>query len=134
MAYNGFLLQIGDYVIPTSLIKADSYKPQISITDLDSYVDANGVLHRNALEHIAAKIEWETPAMMTDVSFGNLMRNIRSNFTVEGERKGVVTAYIPELDDYITQEMYMPDIVPNLYYADANKIQYDPIRLAFIGY
>jgi hypothetical protein len=132
--YNGFLIKVGDYTIPTSIIKADTYKAYISVTDLDSYVDANGELHRNALEHRAAKVEFETVPMLTDKTYGAFMANIRDQYTNELERKVVATVYIPELDDYVTQEMYMPDQQPQMYFADANKIQYDSVRLAFIGY
>lgn len=134
MAYAGYLIKVGSYTIPLSLIRADSYSAFMSITDLDSFVDANGVLHRNALDHTANKIEFETKAMLDHTEFASLMANIRSQFTVAKERKASVTCYIPELDSYITQDMYMPDIKPSMYLASATEIKYNPVRLAFIGY
>lgn len=134
MAYSGYLIKVGLYTIPLSIIRAETYSPYKSVTDLDSYVDANGVLHRNALEHIAYKIEFETVPMLTNTQFADLMNNLYGNMSNTLERKASVTAYIPEIDDYITQDMYMPDIKPVLYYADNEKIQYNQIRLAFIGY
>ena len=134
MAYAGYLIKVGNYIIPLSLIRADSYSAFMSITDLDSFVDANGVLHRNALEHTANKVEFETKALLTNTEFSSLMSNIRSQFTKASERKASVTCYIPELDAYQTQNMYMPDIKPSIYLASATEIQYNPVRLAFIGY
>ena len=134
MAYAGYLIKVGNYTIPLSMIRADSYSAFMSITDLDSFVDANGVLHRNALEHTANKIEFETKAMLSNTEFASLMSNIRSQFTKPGERKASVTCYIPELDAYQTQDMYMPDIKPSMYLASATEIKYNPVRLAFIGY
>ena len=134
MAYAGYLIKVGTYTIPLSILRAETYSPYKSTTDLDSQVDGNGVLHRNALEHIAYKIEFETIPLLTDSQFGDLMRNIQSQYTVPLEKKASVTAYIPELDDYITQDMYMPDIKPVLYYADEHIVQYEQIRLAFMGY
>ena len=134
MAYAGYLIKVGTYTIPLSIIRAETYSPYKSVTDLDSYVDANGELHRNALDHIAYKIEFETVPMLTNVQFANLMNSLYSNMSNTLERKASVTAYIPEIDDYITQDMYMPDIKPVLYYADGEKVQYNQIRLAFIGY
>jgi hypothetical protein len=134
MAFGGYLIKVGEYTIPTSIIKADTYKPYISVTDLDSYVDADGYLHRNALEHRAAKIELETVPMLTNTEFAAFMKNIQDNYINATERKAIVSAYIPEIDDYVTQEMYMPDITPNIYWIKGNVIQYDSIRLAFIGY
>lgn len=134
MAYSGYLIKVGNYTIPLSIIRAETYSPYKSVTDLDSYVDANGYLHRNALEHIANKVEFETVPQLTNTQFANLMSNLYSNMTDALERKASVTCYIPETDSYVTQDMYMPDIKPTLYYADAEKITYNQIRLAFIGY
>lgn len=134
MAYAGYLIKVGSYTIPLSIIRAETYSPYKSVTDLDSYVDANGELHRNALDHIAYKIEFETIPLLTDVQFGDLMSNLYAQMSNQLERKTSVTAYIPEINDYITQDMYMPDIKPVLYYADGEKVQYNQIRLAFIGY
>lgn len=138
MAYSGYLIKVGSgndqYTIPLSLIRAETYTVFKSVTDLDSYVDANGLLHRNALEHIANKVEFETIPLMTNTQFADLMSNLYNRMTNTLERKLSVTLYIPETDAYVTQDMYMPDIKPTLYYADASKIQYNQVRLAFIGY
>ena len=138
MAYAGYLVKVGPsndlYEIPLSIIRAETYTVFMSVTDLDSYVDGNGELHRNALSHIANKVEFETIPLMTNTEFASLMTNLRNRMSNTLERKLSVTLYIPEIDDYVTQDMYMPDIKPPLYYADQNKIQYNQIRLAFIGY
>ena len=134
MAYSGYLIKIGTFEIPTSLIKADSYQAYKSVTDMDSYVDADGVLHRNALSHFGWKCEFETVPMMTDKTFGALMSSIYGQFTNATERKALCTIYIPETDAYVSCDMYMPDIKPQMYYADSTKIQYDAVRFAFISY
>lgn len=134
MAYAGYLIKVGTYTIPLSIMRAETYTVFMSITDLDSYVDANGYLHRNALDHIANKVEFETIPLMDNTQFSSLMANLYAQMTETKERKASVTCYIPEIDDYVTQDMYMPDIKPTLYYADDSKIQYNQVRLAFIGY
>lgn len=134
VAYNGFLIKVGDYIIPFKYMKADSYTAYRSIQDLDSYRDANGQLHRTALSHVPNKVEFETPPMLTDKSFADLMSNIQKNYINSNERRASVTMYVPETNSYVTQDMYMPDIMPKIYHADANKIKYGSIRLAFIGY
>lgn len=134
MAYAGYLIKVGTYTIPLSIMRAETYTVFMSITDLDSYVDANGFLHRNALDHIANKVEFETIPLMDNTQFSSLMANLYAQMTETKERKASVTCYIPEIDDYVTQDMYMPDIKPTLYYADDSKIQYNQVRLAFIGY
>lgn len=136
MAYSGFLLKIGDYTVPTDkFISAESYSVTYNVMDLDSYRDANGVLHREALAHVPIKVEFETPAMLTDITFGQeLMGNIRNNYTNVNERKCIATVYVPELDEYVTQDVYMVTPTPQIYGNYDGRIHYKPIRMAFVGY
>lgn len=133
MAYQGFLLKIGDYTIPHKYIKADSYSPYVNMQDVEAYTDANGYLHRNAVELKVAKVEFETPAMLTNVTFTELMDNIRANYLDVKSRKILITAYIPEYDDYVTQTGYLADFQPKIYGVFDGVIKYNPIRLAVIG-
>lgn len=137
MAFNGTLLTVGNYAIDgTYYINYKSYNVTRQIQDLDSFRNANGVLVRNALDHVPIKIELETRENLTNTDIAEFWGNIRSNFTVAKERKATVTAYVPEIDGYVTQDMYVPNpqfkikrITP-----DTNIIYYEPIRIAFIGY
>lgn len=135
MAYQGYLIKVGSYTISgKKFIRADSYSVTRNIQDLDSYRDANGVLHRTVLGHVPLKVEFETPAMLTNSDVAELFGNIRSNFTIPKERKASVTVYVPELDEYITQDMYMPDPQFIMYGIFNEVVRYNPIRIAFIGY
>ena len=134
MAYSGYLIKVGEWKIPHSWIRAETYVVTKNGQDLDSYRDANGVLHRNALEHWVAKAEFETPPLKTNTEVANFMRNISSNYTNAVEKKANVTVYIPEIDDYVTQEMYVPDIPFTIYSANDTEIKYNQFRVAFIGY
>lgn len=134
MAYSGYLIKVGNYTIPLSVMRADTYKAVRTIIDLDAYRDANGKLHRNALDNEPSKVEFETLPLMTNSQMSDLLGNIQRQYTVPKERKANVTFYVPETNSYVTQEMYMPDINFQIYYADSEKIQYQPTRLAFIGY
>lgn len=135
MAYAGYLVKVGDYEIPADkFIMAQSYKATLSVQDLDSYRDANGVLHRTALEHRANKVEFETPAMLTNTQMAELFNSIANNYTVPAERKFVGTFYVPELDDYVSQDMYMADPAFTIYGIFDGVIKYKPTRIAFIAY
>lgn len=144
MAYAGYLVKVASsqddlqtgtpYTIPLSFIKADSYKIAKKIQDLDSYRDANGELHRNALTHVPYKLEFECVPMLTNTEISAVLASITGKFAIAPERKIYVSAYNPEGDEYISQFMYMPDIEFQMYYADTSMIQYDAVRLAFIGY
>lgn len=134
MAYDGYLIKVGDFTIENSMIKAETYKAYRAVQDLDSYSDALGVLHRTALEHVPCKCEFETIPMMTNAEFASFMSSIRSQYTNELERKASCTVYIPETDEYITQDMYMAQPEPEIYGTYGGVIHYQSVRLSFIGY
>lgn len=116
------------------MIRAETYIVTKNGQDLDSYRDADGKLHRTALEHWVAKAEFEVPALKTNKEVAAFMGNIAANYTNAVEKKANVTLYIPEIDNYVTQEMYVPDIQFTLYSATATEVKYNQLRVAFIGY
>lgn len=136
MAYQGYLIKVGNYTISSKdYIGADGgFKVIREVQDADSYRDNDGVLHRNALSHVPIKVEFQTRNMLTNREFSELMSNIRANFTSQIERKANVTVYVPELDDYVTQPMYMVQPEPDMYGNYGDEIHYKPCRIAFIGY
>lgn len=133
MAYSGYLLKIGDYTVPHKFIRADTYSPYDNMQDIDDYTDANGELHRNAVDLKAIKVEFETPAMLTNKDLTEFLNNIKANFIDAKSRSVMITAYIPFEDDYVTQKGYMVDITPRMYGIFNDVIKYNPIRFAFVG-
>lgn len=134
MAYKGYLIKVGDYKIPANkFIKADSYSPYVNMQDLDPWTDANGYLHRNAVDLKALKVEFETPAMLTNYDLEEFLSNIRRNYTNSTARECMVEAYIPEYNDYVTQKCYLADFTPQIYSSYGDVLRYNPIRFAFIG-
>lgn len=133
MAYKGYLLKIGDYKLPTNkFVRADSYSAYVNMQDVDPWTDADGYVHREAVELKAVKVEFETPPL-TNTTFEELMSNIRENYISAKERTVTITAYIPEYDDYVTQKAYLADFTPTIYGNWDGVVRYNPIRLAFIG-
>ena len=135
MAFSGYLLKIGDYTFPTRQIAYRTFKPIRGVQDLDSYRDANGVLHRNALEHEIYKVEFQTRAM-TNKEYDSIMNNIRSRYTNAQERKLQVDMYIPETGQYTGLiNAYIPDPeVTIMEIIDDTTLKYEPITFKFIGY
>ena len=133
MAYGGFLLKIGDYIIPHKYIRFNSYSAYVNMQDLDPYTDANGYLHREAVDLKVPKVEFETVPMLTNTDFADLMSNIKRNYTIEKARQCVITAYIPEYDNYVTQTGYLADFQPSIYTIKEDVVYYNSFRLAFIG-
>lgn len=141
MAYNGYLLRIkapdgsesGDWDFPHEYIKADTYSAYLNMQDLEPWTDANGYLHRNAVDLKAIKIEFETPAMLTNTDLTEIMRKLIAHYTNSVQRRLIIEAYIPEWDDYWQQDAYLADFTPQIYGIFDNVIKYNPIRFAFIG-
>ena len=133
MAYGGFLVKVGEYIVPQKFIKADTYKPYVNMQDIDDYTDANGYLHRNAAELKAVKIEFDVRAMLTSSELEELMSNIRNNYTSARGRECIITAYIPVNIDYVTQKGYLADFQLQIYGTYGGEIHYSSFRMSFIG-
>ena len=135
MAFAGYFVKIGNYTFPNEYISFGTYKPVRGIQDIDSYRDANGVLHRNALSHDVNKVEFETRPM-TNKEYDSIMDNIRANYTKAAERKAMVDMYIAETGTYTGSiEAYLPDPEITIQQVvDSTTLKYGPIRFAFIGY
>lgn len=133
MSYNGYLVQVGDYKIPFKYIKSETYKASKNVQDSDSYRDANGKLHRTTLSHIPYKAEFETSPMFSS-DFAEMMKNIQRNYTDARERKATVSVYVPEIDSYVKQDMYMTDVTPIIKNELDGMLFFDQTRIAFIGY
>ena len=139
MAYYNYLIRIGSggdaWTIPLKYMRYETYQITWYTQDLDSYRDADGILHRNALEHRVGKIEFTTP-LMNNSQMEMLLSAIRSRYIDSNEKKILVNFYVPELNVYKTQEMYVPDIVTKIRNVDetAGTLNYSETRIAFIGY
>lgn len=134
MEYKGYLIKIGNYIFPLSMIKAESYKATNYGQDLDSTRDVNGILHRTALENTAPKVEFETRNMLDNTQVSSIFANIQANYTNAVEKKASVEVYVPELNKYVTSDMYMADFEPTMYFADEKEIKYLSTRMAWISY
>lgn len=135
MAYAGYLVKVGSYTVPLKYIKYETFQAVWSVVDFDSYRDANGELHRDAVSNRRTmKVEWETPDL-SNSELETLMTNIKAQFTSAKAKSCNVTAWMPEEGAYKTDKCYLTsDVNFTIRYADATKLRYDPVRLAFIGY
>lgn len=132
--YSGWLIKIGDYTIPTNrFVRADSYKASAYMQDVDPWTDANGYVHRNAVKLKALKVEFETPAMLTDEELAEFLHNIDQNIIDKDGNECYITAFVPRYNQYFTQRGYLADIDPQIYGNYDGKLHYNPIRFAFVG-
>lgn len=127
----GYLVKVGSFEFPSNLIRRETYKSApAQRQDNDSYVDADGYLHRNPMPHTRAKIEFET-IKMRDFMLRDLMDQITANYTNGLERKVHLTYYEEEYGQYIEGDFYLP---ATMEFQMMDIKTYDQVRFAFIEY
>lgn len=133
MAYQGYLIKVGNTVFPMKYIRAETYKctPNQRI-DQDSDSDATGMLHRNVLPHTRSKIEFETPQMLRGADV--LAISTLLGLAGSAKRDVTITYWDHESQDYKTGKCYVPDISYQLMRNTGSDLVYMPIRYAFIEY
>lgn len=148
MAFNrqyGYLFQIGQSTEQTAnhimrYVDYESYKCSRKVQDLDSFRDANGVLHRNVLDNAPLTVSFNTRDGLTDTQFEEIWGTIvRNSYVVAKERKISGKFWCPELNDYVTQELYVPDPEITIKQVKKNnnneyEVIYNSATIKFIGY
>lgn len=139
--YAGYLVKVNaangqaDYTIPFSMIFTESYTVSKNDQDIDSYVDADGNLQRNALAHWRGKVEWTIPPMRKNPSVENFFAALKARYISEVEKSLNLTVYVPEIGDYHTGKFYLKSSVEfPIYRATASGIQYKAIEVSFVEY
>lgn len=139
MSFTGTLLSIFDKsgkvatAFPLKWIAFDNYQVTLNSQDIDSYRDADGNLHRNALPHKVGKIEFNTPYLKQSEVVA-LTQFFTSRFIDANEKKLFVQYYCPEKDEMRTEYMYMADMNFKIYSNSTKGYIYEPTRIALIGY
>lgn len=142
MAYAGYLFKIGNFTVPFNMMFTESYTASKNDQDMDSYVDADGNLQRNALSHWRYKCEWTIPPMKKSPEIENFFATIYAQFNNSSDPNANATekactckGYVPELGDYVEGKMYLNSSVEfPIYRATPQYVQYKEIRVAFVQY
>lgn len=142
MDYSNYLIKIIDnsqygtnYAIPMPVMLEKSYKCTYSALDMDSSRNGAGKLVRNVLPHKVAHCS-VTMRSLPNNAVGDIMGNIQSRYITgkEDEKRVLAEVWVPELNDYIQSEMYVPDIEFTIKKIENGKIFYEQFTLEFIGY
>lgn len=116
-------------------IKADSYNVTPNARqDMDSYRDADGVLQRNALQHTATIIEFDTIPMWS-TNFHSLMSAMSGQYINDYERDANCTYYDPEYGTTKTGHFYLDsNFKVTIKQVWGNNILYDSCHFKFVEY
>ena len=131
MAFGGYLIRVGNYELPLTVIREQGYSAKVSTLDEDSYTDNFGVLNRTVIQKIP-QVQVELVEMDSD-QFDGIMHNMRNNFSDQMERKAMVSVWVPEYGSYVSQNMYLSDMDIKIKEIK-RKLVYESITLKFNGY
>lgn len=127
--FKGYLLRntaVG--IIPNKFLQANGYScTPNQRSDRNTYVDEEGVLHRDILPATSTKIEFETVPM-------NLNQKIQFQKFFPNRTVVELEYWNDETNDYEIGKFYVPDIPYSYYAVWGNDIRYNPFRVAFIEY
>lgn len=140
MDYSNYLIKIighgqyaTNYVLPMECISFQSYKATYSALDKDSKRNGNGGLIRTVLPHKVAHCSVQIRSL-PNAGVGDIMGNLQSRYTKELEKKVQAEIWVPEINDYVETEFYVPDIEFTIKKIENGKVFYEPFTLEFIGY
>ena len=132
--YDGYLIKMGDSVFPNAYILEKSYKVSPNKRqDLDPFRDANGVLHRNVVNHRPSTVQFQI-RRPTSVTMNVINSILQGAFINEAERKLILTYYCPDLDTYQSGEFYVPNPEYTIDYIYNDVVYYDYFTMEFIEY
>ncbi len=133
MAFQGFLIKVGDVDI-TKYIVVNTYQiTPDSRTELDTYRNGGNELIREVAEHTTTKIEFNTVFMNSD-EMTEFCQILEKNYIIPIERKCIVTYFNVINGTYKSSYMYVPNFIPKLLYWDGKTLMYDQMRIAFMEY
>ena len=137
MSFSGYLVKLGGSSgaeLPMKYMKPESYSATPNQRmESEAGRAVTGLLHRTTIEHMATKIEFETPNI-TNSDLAALNSLLQNNMSDTHRRDITIYYYDPETDTYKTANCYMPDVKYTIYHVEGNKIWYKSIRYAFIEY
>lgn len=135
MAYSGYLFKFGNYVFPNKYINWDSFEINPNQRqDLDSYTDANGLTHRNAIPHTKTQIQFTT-TKMPESDMEKIMDGMVKNYRNEKERDANCTYYDTEHFKYKTGHFYLdPSLQMKILGLKNGKLWFNDVTWLFIEY
>lgn len=129
-----YLFKFGSYAFK-GMIKAETYEVIPNARqDLDSYRDADGVLHRNALSHTATQVNFTIRAH-TLAEHKAMMSAITSNYTNDNERSAECSYYDTEYCKYKTGKFYLDSNFGTSIYSIAEGLpMFAEKQISFVEY
>lgn len=137
--FQGWLIKFGDVQLPNSFLLADGWEdtPNQRI-EIDTYRDANVLLHRETAENFKTKLKLNIREMSLEerIAFDNVIGLASLPITDKKQRRVRVTYWNDETLTYETGVFYMPDTTYVIHRVDEDNkdIEYNDFSITLIEY
>lgn len=138
--YSGYLIKVkgvgengSDYIIPLNSIVWGSYKATYSTLDGESKRNGSGRLRRKTYKHRVGHCLF-TFRPMSSTALSQIWGEVKSRYVKVRQKKVKASVFIPELNDYIEDYFYVPDIEFNIQKVNNTSVSYSATEVEFIGY
>ena len=138
MAWQGYLVKIGDWVVPDEYIQFETYKTGSNKEKLDDWVDYAGQRHAVYSNEYQAVVRFNTERefKLTNREIGEFMEALsaaRGDTSVFGHNVDayLITYYAPALDDYVSNYFTLDELEFTVWGYDENEITYAPVTFIF---
>lgn len=127
-----YLFKFGNFVFPMEHIAENGWNISPNQRqDLEPFADANGLTHRNAVEHTKSNISIKTLEIEWE-DMDSIMENMEKNYINFLERDAMCEYYDPETRTYKTGHFYLD---PSVNFAVKTfGIMYGEMTWTFIEY
>lgn len=136
-AFEGWLLKFGSQEFPLRYLALDGCdSTPDQRTEIDSYRDADNLLHRETSPNHKTKLEYNTVDNLTLEDKIIIQQVMEAGLQDIVQRKYRITYWNDEKNEYETGDFYVPDITFRQKRVDRkrNMIIYGSIRIAMIEY
>lgn len=143
MAYSTYLIKIkgitssqtasSDYVVPLTALSFNSYKATRSTLDGSAKRNGKGRLKRKTYSHRVCHCKFTFRQMKADELY-DIWKEMRARYVKVRQKKVKASIWVPEINDYVEDYFYMPDIEFTILRIEDNKPIYAATDVELIGY
>lgn len=132
MSYANYLIKVGGSAIPNQYIKSGTYAADVEKQVVGSYTDANGVDHFETLPYKKLNVELSISDCDAEI-YESIISLIRSAIINQAEDNLIISAYVPRLNNYVTQEVIFECDMPKVHGIRNGRIIYQDVTFTFRG-
>ena len=137
MAYDGWLLKIGDWILPNKYIAPETYKVGVNKEKLYDKPDYNNIRHVVYTQNRTATVEFSTARnfRLSDEDVGQIQEALEAARVTAGDlNKNVyrLKFYDPSTDEYVLDKYFTLDPLKyTVYSVGQHRVFYNPIQFSF---